>query len=96
MINGYVSQVGRSHGIPTPFNDTVVDIVTKIEMDRLPLSTDNLKHFDDEWFSFAPVSYTHLDVYKRQGYHTYHGHDGQDEHKGHHVGFQNVGRQIGA
>ncbi len=56
MINGYVSQVGRSHGIPTPFNDTVVDIVTKIEMDWLPLSTDNLKHFDDEWFSFVPYT----------------------------------------
>lgn len=52
MINGYVSSVGRKHGIKTPFNDTVVDIVSKIENHELPLSIDNLIYFKDEWFTF--------------------------------------------
>lgn len=56
MINGYVSQVGRAHGIPTPFNDAVVEIVTRIETDRLPLSMDNLRYFDESWFSFIPYT----------------------------------------
>lgn len=50
MINGYVSEVGRKHGIPTPFNDTVVKIVQGIEQGKLPLSMENLSLFDDEWF----------------------------------------------
>ncbi len=56
MINGYVSQVGRARGIPTPFNDTVVDVVTKIESGQLSLSMDNLRHFDDAWFTFTPYT----------------------------------------
>lgn len=59
MINGYVSQVGAKHGIPTPFNDTVVDIVRQIEQKRLTLSMDNLRFFKEEWFTFSdyqPVS----------------------------------------
>lgn len=53
MINGYVSEVGRKHGIPTPFNDTVVEIVKKIEANELPLSMDNLQYFNDDWFRYG-------------------------------------------
>lgn len=52
MINGYVSEVGRKHGIPTPFNDTVIKIVKKIENKELPLSMSNLEYFNDEWFTY--------------------------------------------
>lgn len=52
MINGYVSEVGRKHGIPTPFNDTVVKIVKGIERGELPLSMNNLTLFDDKWFRY--------------------------------------------
>ena len=54
MINGYVSQVGRAHGIATPFNNTVVEIVQRVERGQLPLSMDNLRFFDDSWFTFTP------------------------------------------
>lgn len=52
MINGYVSEVGKKHGIPTPFNDAVVEIVRKIEQKTLTLSMDNLCRFEDAWFTF--------------------------------------------
>ena len=34
MINGYVSAMGRKYGVPTPFNDLVVKIITDIEEGR--------------------------------------------------------------
>lgn len=52
MINGYVCQTGDEHGIDTPFNDKVVEIVTKIENNELPLSMDNINLFPDEWFTY--------------------------------------------
>lgn len=52
MINGFVCQTGAQHGIPTPFNDKVVEIVTKIEAGELPLSMENLRRFPREWFSY--------------------------------------------
>ena len=52
MINGYVSEIGKKHGIPTPFNDTVIEIVKKIEKKELPLSMSNLKYFNDDWFTY--------------------------------------------
>jgi len=52
MINGYVSEVGKKHGIPTPFNDTVIEIVKRIENKELPLSFSNLDYFKDEWFIY--------------------------------------------
>ncbi|NCB51934.1 MAG: 2-dehydropantoate 2-reductase [Clostridia bacterium] len=55
MINGFVCQAGKKHGIPTPFNDKVVEIVTRIEKKELPLSMDNLQHFDKSLFRF--ISY---------------------------------------
>lgn len=60
MINGYVSQVGKAHGIPTPFNDTVVSIVRRIEDGELSLSMDNLQYFEDDWFAFAPYEPAHI------------------------------------
>ena len=52
MINGYVSSTGDKHGIDTPFNDMVVDIVSRIEEKKLPLSMDNIKCFDDNLFKY--------------------------------------------
>lgn len=52
MINGYACQTGDKHGIDTPFNDKVVEIVEKIGRGELELSMDNLKLFDPEWFVF--------------------------------------------
>jgi len=52
MINGYVSEVGKKHGIPTPFNDTVIKIVKKIENKELPLSMSNLEYFNDDLFTY--------------------------------------------
>ncbi len=52
MINGFVCQTGRQHGIPTPFNDKVVEIVTGIEAGRLPLSMENVELFPKEWFTY--------------------------------------------
>ena len=52
MINGYVSRVGAAHGIPTPFNDTVVSIVKQIEQKQLTLSMENLRFFEEAWFTF--------------------------------------------
>lgn len=52
MINGYVSSTGDKYNIDTPFNDTVVKIVTKIEKKLLPLSMDNLKYFNDKLFEY--------------------------------------------
>jgi 2-dehydropantoate 2-reductase len=52
MINGYVSQTGHAHGVPTPFNDKVIEIVSGIEQGKLPLSKDNIKLFDDALFTY--------------------------------------------
>lgn len=52
MINGYVCQTGDKYGIETPFNDKVVEIVTKIEKGELPLSMDNVNLFDRKLFDY--------------------------------------------
>lgn len=52
MINGFVCQTGKAHGIPTPFNDKVVEIVTKIEAGQLPLAMENVELFPQEWFTY--------------------------------------------
>jgi len=52
MINGYVCQVGDEYGIDTYFNDTVREIVSKIEIGELPLSMDNLQFFDKSRFKY--------------------------------------------
>ncbi len=52
QINGFVSSIGKKHGIKTPFNDRVVEIITKIENSELQLSMENLRLFDTEWFEY--------------------------------------------
>lgn len=44
-INGSVCAFGRKVGCPTPVNDTVVDIIHRIEAGELTPSFDNLKYF---------------------------------------------------
>ena len=52
MINGFVCQAGDKYGIDTPFNDKVVEIVTKIENKQLPLSMKNVELFDKALFKY--------------------------------------------
>lgn len=52
MINGYVSQTGKKHGIPTPFNDKIVEIVSGIEQKNIPLSHENIDLFPEAWFTY--------------------------------------------
>ncbi|MCL1996439.1 MAG: ketopantoate reductase family protein [Defluviitaleaceae bacterium] len=56
MINGHVSKTGAKYGIPTPFNNKVVEIVQKIEKGEITYSLDNLNFFDDGLFKFAKLS----------------------------------------
>lgn len=44
-INGVVSAYGRKIGFPTPYDDTVVEIIHKIEKGELKPSFDNVKYF---------------------------------------------------
>lgn len=45
MINGYLCEQGRKHGVPTPANDSVVEIVHGIETGKYPMSMSNLRYF---------------------------------------------------
>ena len=53
MINGFVSAIGKAYGVDTPFNDTVVQIVTQMENGHLPLSMDNVKLFAPSLFIYT-------------------------------------------
>ncbi|MBR0085122.1 MAG: ketopantoate reductase family protein [Lachnospiraceae bacterium] len=46
FINGVVSEAGKEYGVPTPYCDAVVDIVSKVENGELPLR-DNTKYMPD-------------------------------------------------
>ncbi|MGE5391280.1 MAG: ketopantoate reductase family protein [Deltaproteobacteria bacterium] len=46
MINGEVCAWGRRAGVPTPFNDKVVEIIKKVEAGELECSADNIRLFD--------------------------------------------------
>ena len=46
-INGIVSHYGKQAGIPTPFNDKVIEVVHKLESGELTPSLDNVKYFDE-------------------------------------------------
>lgn len=46
MINGFVCDIGRKYGVPTPYNDMVRGIVKRIEEGELLLSFSNLDMFD--------------------------------------------------
>lgn len=43
FINGYISQLGQKHGIPTPVSDGIVRMVHDIEEMRLEMSPSNLR-----------------------------------------------------
>ena len=45
QINGKVVREGKKHGVPTPFNETVVNIVHKIENRELQPCWDNIQFF---------------------------------------------------
>lgn len=46
-INGVVCEYGRKYGVKTPINDRIVEIIKKQQEGALPLSKENIKHFDD-------------------------------------------------
>ena len=46
-INGVVCRFGRKHGVKTPFNDRIVQIIGKLERGELSPSAENLGYFDD-------------------------------------------------
>ena len=48
MINGYVSETAKKHGIATPNCDAVIRVVHGIENGELPLSPENLQYFPYE------------------------------------------------
>ena len=46
-INGVVCEFGRKHGIKTPINDKIVEIVTACQNGTLTPSPENIKFFDE-------------------------------------------------
>lgn len=46
-INGMVSKFGKKHGIATPINDRIVEIIKKCETGELKPCAENIKLFDD-------------------------------------------------
>ncbi len=46
-INGVVCQFGKKYGVPTPFNDKVVEIVHEFENKELKPSYENVKFFEN-------------------------------------------------
>jgi hypothetical protein len=42
-LNGYVSEQGRQVGIPTPFNDKVVELITRVPPGTLKPDPRNLE-----------------------------------------------------
>ncbi len=48
FLNGYISNLGRSHQIPTPLNDIMVAMVKEIEHGTRTMSIDNLKACTDK------------------------------------------------
>ncbi len=46
-INGVVCAFGRKHGVPTPINDRIVEVVKKEQAGELKLSMENIPLFDD-------------------------------------------------
>ncbi|MCQ2427995.1 MAG: 2-dehydropantoate 2-reductase [Clostridia bacterium] len=46
-INGVVCEWGRKTGVPTPYNDRIVETVKKEQAGELPISADNIRLFKD-------------------------------------------------
>ena len=42
-LNGYVSEQGRQAGVPTPFNDKVVELITRVPPGTLKADPRNLE-----------------------------------------------------
>lgn len=47
FINGTVCDTGRAHGVPTPFNDRVVELVSAAQAARGVPDFGNIARFDD-------------------------------------------------
>ena len=47
FINGVVCRFGKEHGVATPFDDRVVQIVHAIEGGEFPIAAENIRRFDD-------------------------------------------------
>ncbi len=47
FINGVVCEFGKKHGVATPFDGRVVELVHAIEAGELPISPSNIRRFDD-------------------------------------------------
>jgi 2-dehydropantoate 2-reductase len=47
FINGIVCRIGREHGIATPFNDRVVQLVSEAQVARTVPDFSNIERFDD-------------------------------------------------
>ena len=43
FLNGYICDRGREHGVPTPVNDAVCDMVREIEGAKRPMSLSNVE-----------------------------------------------------
>ncbi len=46
-INGIICQQGREHGVPTPVNDRIVEVIKKCEAGTLKPEQANIRLFDD-------------------------------------------------
>jgi 2-dehydropantoate 2-reductase len=46
-INGVVCEFGRKHGVKTPINDRIVEIIKKIQAGELKAEKANFKLFND-------------------------------------------------
>lgn len=46
-INGVIRDYGKKYGVPTPFNEKVIEVVQKIEKGELQLSFDNIEEFNE-------------------------------------------------
>ncbi len=46
-INGVVCDFGKKHGVPTPINDRIVEIIKKIQAGELKAEKSNIHLFDD-------------------------------------------------
>ena len=46
-INGVVCEFGRKHGVPTPINDRIVEVIKKIQAGELEAIPENVELFND-------------------------------------------------
>ena len=46
-INGVVCAYGRKHGVPTPVNDRIADVIRREQQGELPIRRENIRLFED-------------------------------------------------